>query len=309
MGRECFGAAALGALLAVGASLVLRAIGRGGGRAAEQAGADADTDADTNADTNADIDAAVRIDAGAGPVAGAVAAEVLRERRRIARELHDTVGHGLLMIAMQARRLPPLAPQARPVAESIDDMVRVVLADMRRTVGVLRGDRAQAAPDRADPLSAQVATVVSQVPHDEPGGPVELAISGAERRLPEPVEAIALRVVREGLTNALKHGDGSTVRVRLGFGGDRLSVSVRNGCGRPAGYVPRAAGGHGLAGLRESVITEGGGFVCGPLTSGGFVVQAWLPAEEQALRQARGHARRSTETGEAHEMCPSAHCR
>ncbi|MDF5755372.1 histidine kinase [Spongiactinospora sp. TRM90649] len=309
MGRVCFGAA-LGVMLVVAVSL-RRALRRQVARSDPKEALD---DGARRAFARglpplrralAGLRGDLPYDPGRG-LPGDAVAEVYRERRRIARELHDTVGHGLLVIAMHARRLPSVAPEAGPVAESIDDMVRVVLADMRRMVGVLRGDRRPAAAERGEPLSARVASVVGQVPSEDSARPVELTISGAERRLPEPVETIALRVVREGLTNALKYGDGTTVRVMLGFGGARLSVSVRNGCGQPAGYVPRAAG-HGLTGLRESVITEGGGFVCGPLSGGGFLVQAWLPVQEHVRANATGHAGGSTETGEAHEMCPSAH--
>ncbi|MBP2708277.1 hypothetical protein JOL79_31310 [Microbispora sp. RL4-1S] len=196
---------------------------------------------------------------------------VLRERRRIARELHDTVGHGLLVIAMQMRRLATTGPQAESATAAVEQIVQEILTDVRSIVGSLRRTPAPASVEEA-PLSARVATLIAQL--GEGDQPIHLTLSGTERRLPPSIHTAALRVVQEGLTNALKHDGRHSIRISLVFGG-QLTIRVVNGSGGLLSFMPPVDG-HGLLGLRELVIGEGGEFACGPLTDG-FLIRAALP--------------------------------
>ncbi|WP_181019511.1 sensor histidine kinase [Nonomuraea typhae] len=214
-------------------------------------------------------------------------AEAFEERRRIARELHDGIGHGLLVIAMHARALPALAPQTRPVAQAIDETVSDVLSQVRSAVGVLRSGRRPPAGGWLAPLSAQVAALISNLPSGAPA--VRLAIRGVEQQLGARVGDVALRLVQEALTNACKHGGDLPVRVDLGFG-ERLEVSVTSGTGELVEHVPSMAG-YGLNGMCEGVVAEGGRFECGPLTGGGFLVRASLPIGEK-VHEARAYSDR-----------------
>ncbi|GAA3602604.1 hypothetical protein GCM10022419_103700 [Nonomuraea rosea] len=210
-------------------------------------------------------------------------ADTLEERRRIARELHDGLGHGLLLIAMHARRLPALAPQTRPVAEAIDETVSDILGQVRTAIGVLRGGRPRPVRGSAAPLSAQVAALISGLPSDAEA--VRFTVRGVEHQVSARIEDVALRLVQEGLTNAFKHCRALPVRVDLDFGGDGLKVSVISGTGELDDQVHQL-GGYGLLGMREGVVATGGGFECGPLTDGGFLIRAWLPTEER-MHEAR----------------------
>ncbi|TMR95146.1 sensor histidine kinase [Nonomuraea basaltis] len=205
-------------------------------------------------------------------------ADTLEERRRIARELHDGLGHGLIVIAMHARRLPALAPQTRPIAEAIDETVSDILGQVRTVIGVLRGSKQRSVSDRPAPLSAQVAALISNLPSD--AAAVRFAVRGVEHQVDGRIRDVVLRLVQEGLTNAFKHGKDLPVRVDLGFGDDELEVSVVSGAGELAEHVHQLAG-YGLLGMREGVVAAGGGFECGPLTDGGFLIRAWLPTEER----------------------------
>ncbi|MEO3811825.1 histidine kinase [Sphaerisporangium sp. B11E5] len=203
-------------------------------------------------------------------------ADAFEERRRIARELHDGLGHGLLLITMHARRLPKLAPETKVVAKTIEETASDILGQVRTAIGVLRRSGPGHAPGPSAPLSAHVAALISNLPSDAPT--VRLALRGAEHRLDERVSHVALRLVQEGLTNAVKYGGGGLpVRVALDFGAE-LEVSVSTGDGALVEHTPALAG-FGLLGMREGVISEGGRFECGPLSDGGFLVRAWLPAK------------------------------
>ncbi|WP_170177659.1 sensor histidine kinase [Thermomonospora umbrina] len=231
-----------------------------------------------------------------GLLAGTVAARVVRsrrdrrcggcvavqqERRRIAQELHDVIGHGLVVIAMHSRRLPPVAPQALPLAALIDDTAQATLRDLRRVVGVLRGTEGAAAPAPAPnecSLRARLADVVGRLPGAQA---VTVRVTGKEGPLPAGTEDMALQIVQESLTNALKYG-GGPLTVEIGYRRDRLTVTVTNRPPRALAEAPPRlpapfSGGQGLTGLRERVTAQGGTFLSGPRSDGGFVVHARLP--------------------------------
>jgi signal transduction histidine kinase len=249
------------------------------------------------------------------------------ERARIARELHDVVAHHISMIAVQAetgRLTTPGLPEAgaRRFLE-IGDAARSGLTEMRRLLGVLREDAADAVEGNAgarepgspppaasrqpQPGLAQLAELIDAA-RDASGTGTRLIISGPVAPLDPGVELAAYRIVQEALTNARRHAAGAAVDVELRYGGGTLRLRVRdNGPGpvggvvagfttsaggAPAGgVVPGDAGhrldGHGLLGMRERAFSVGGALYAGAAPGGGFLVEAVLPAEPDLVRHSR----------------------
>jgi signal transduction histidine kinase len=200
---------------------------------------------------------------------------VVEERARIARELHDAIAHNVSMMVVQAgaerRVLDEDQESTRDVLETVEEIGRNALTEMRRLVGMLR-------TDDDDPLAPQpglddLPTLVGQV--REAGLPVELAIEGPRRALPVGLELSAYRIVQEALTNALKHAGEARATVRVRYGEDSLELEVvDDGAGAHGAAV---GGGHGLVGMRERVALYGGRFEAGRRPSGGFTVRVLLP--------------------------------
>ncbi|GIG37830.1 hypothetical protein [Cellulomonas pakistanensis] len=108
------------------------------------------------------------------------------------------------------------------------------------------------------------------------GQPVAAVVAAAHREPPDPAERTAVRVVREGLTNAVRHAPGADTRVLVEESGAELHVQVVTGeaAAAPTGLT---TGGTGLAGLRERVALVGGRLDAGPTPAGGFLLDARLP--------------------------------
>jgi signal transduction histidine kinase len=204
-------------------------------------------------------------------------AAVAEERARIARELHDVVGHSVSVMTVQAsavrRRLLPDQEQERQALEIVEQTGREALAEMRRLVGVLR--RPEEAPALAPQPSLQhLDRLVAQA--RESGLPVNLRIEGEPTPLPPGVDLTAYRLVQEGLTNAIKHARASRADVVVRYGDGTVEVSVTDdGSGDGDG----GGGGHGLVGMRERVTVYGGELEAGPLPEGGYSLRARLPVQ------------------------------
>jgi signal transduction histidine kinase len=209
---------------------------------------------------------------------------VASERARIARELHDVVAHHVSMMVVQAEA-GPVATERDPgraagAFEAIAATGRQALVEMRRLLGVLRGDGDQAPSLAPQPGLADVRSLVEQV--GRAGLRVELVVEGTEAPLPAGVDLSAYRIVQEALTNAVKHAGPGRARVLVRYGEHDLEVQVRDegGAGpalaRPEGWPPTRAG-QGLVGMRERVNLFGGELRAGPGPGGGFTVDARLP--------------------------------
>jgi signal transduction histidine kinase len=202
-------------------------------------------------------------------------AAVTEERARIARELHDVVGHSVSVMTVQAsavrRLLRPEQEREREALLIVEQTGREALAEMRRMVGVLR--RPEEAPALApQPSLEHVQKLVEQA--REAGLPVELRIEGEPLPLPAGVDLTAYRLVQEGLTNALKHARAERAQVLVRYHAGDIEVTVSDD-GRGAGSDD--GGGHGLVGMRERVAVYGGALEAGPLPDGGYRLRARLP--------------------------------
>ena len=200
---------------------------------------------------------------------------VVEERARIARELHDVIAHHVSIMVVQAgaerRVLGAANTSTREALETIEQIGRSALTEMRRMLGMLRDDANE--PLTPQPGLGDVPTLVEQL--REAGLPVELHIDGDPRELPVGIELSAYRIVQEALTNALKHAGDARATVHIRFGTESLELEIADdGAGRPA--VARG-GGQGLVGMRERVALYGGRFDASRNPSGGFAVRAVLP--------------------------------
>ncbi|MFB7269022.1 sensor histidine kinase [Streptomyces sp. NPDC056244] len=242
------------------------------------------------------------------------AAARLEERTRIAGEMHDLLGHRLSLISVHAgalelaaaRQAPPLAGQA----ELLRTTAGTAMEELRDILGLLRREDVAAAVPEPDANRGTREDITALVTESRQAGvTVELDWSLPDTAEPGPRTRQSLhRVVREGLTNVLKHASGAPTRVRVGISpADGISLGGRGsspggrtssgskgdpgGKGSSPGWIevsvtneaPRA-GRHqgtgsrsGLAGLEERIALLGGSFAAGPLPDGGFRLAAVLP--------------------------------
>jgi signal transduction histidine kinase len=199
------------------------------------------------------------------------------ERVRLARELHDVVGHSVSVMVVQAgaERLAigEERPETREALLAIERTGREALAEMSRLLGLLRkeGEGLALAPR---PSLAQVDALVQTV--RDAGVPIRLLVEGERSSLPPGVDVSAYRILQEALTNVVKHAGPAEASVVVRYGVREVELEVAdNGRGALAGN----GAGYGLAGMRERVELHGGTLEAGTGSRGGFVVRARLPLE------------------------------
>jgi signal transduction histidine kinase len=198
------------------------------------------------------------------------------ERQRIARELHDVVAHGVVLMVLQAqgarRVLDHDTDRAREALEAIEETGQTALAEIRRSLGILRDEhaRAELAPQRSlDDLGALVDEM------REAGLMIDLRLEGRPRELRDGIGRSAYRIVQEALTNTIKHAGLVPTRVTVTYEPDGLLLEVADeGGGADTGD---GGTGQGLAGMRERVRLHGGVLDAHPVAGGGFVVRARIP--------------------------------
>jgi signal transduction histidine kinase len=199
----------------------------------------------------------------------------LAERNRLARELHDSVGHALTVATLQAgaaRKLLDSDPAfAREALASVEDAGRAALEDLDHVLGLLRdGDAADTAPQ---PTLADLDRLLAET--RAAGVEVRAQVSGDLGRVPAAVSREAYRILQEGLTNALRHAGRVPVTLRLAATADGLELELANPLG-PAGRRPPGGGGRGLRGIGERVAILGGQLTAGP-DGTGWRVAVGLP--------------------------------
>ncbi|MFI7134189.1 sensor histidine kinase [Nonomuraea sp. NPDC050153] len=201
---------------------------------------------------------------------------VTEERARIARELHDLVGHTVSLMLVQAgagRRVLDRDPaKARELLLGLEQTGRAALAELDRVLGVLRRDSPGDDGETGQPGLAGLPELAGRM--TEAGIEVRVQIDPTPPELPHSLDLSAYRIVQEALTNALKHGDATSATVTVRHDGGSLDIDVRDdGRGSPPGYQP----GRGLLGIGERVALFGGTLWHGPAGAGGFRLRAVLP--------------------------------
>jgi signal transduction histidine kinase len=213
--------------------------------------------------------AAARIEADAERERRLAAAH---ERTRIARELHDSAGHAITVILVQAgaaRLLQQSNPAgSREAIETIERVARDTIGDIDRLVRALRDD------DGAIPADPGALNELVER-HREGGLAITADLPGPPAQLPRGVAWAAYRILQEALTNAARHGPGSAA-VTVRFHHRRVEIDVSNPA--PAAPKSRPAGrdGHGIIGMRERATLLGGTLDAG-LSQGRFRLYAVLP--------------------------------
>ncbi|MEM9606292.1 MAG: histidine kinase [Actinomycetota bacterium] len=200
--------------------------------------------------------------------------QVSEERLTIARELHDLLAHNLSVMNVQTgaalhllRNDPDQAERSLTAAR---DAGKGVLEELRELLAVLRhdGDEPTSSLPTVDELDTLVETMRSA------GLEITWSRSGAPRPVAPAVSLAAYRITQEALTNAAKHGDGSADLVTE-WDDTGLRLRIAN-----QATVASGEGGHGLVGMRERAILNGGQLRAEPI-DGRFEVEAWLPIAEQ----------------------------
>jgi signal transduction histidine kinase len=206
---------------------------------------------------------------------GRTAAE---EQARMARELHDIIGHSVSVMTIQAAAAGDAfdhrPAQVREALRAIESTGRETLAELRRLLAGVRPDEtgAFAPAPGLDGLDALVDRVRAA------GLAVELSAEGRPAALPPSVDLSAYRIVQEALTNTLKHARATSARVDVRQVNGALEIDVVDDGQGAATVTP----GHGIIGMRERAALFGGDLTAGPAPGGGFAVRARIPVEEPA---------------------------
>ena len=207
----------------------------------------------------------------------AAVAAVADERARIARELHDLIGHSISVMGLQAgavrRLLGPGQERERDVLLGVERTGRDAVAEMHRLLGFLREDGEDGAAP-ALPTVRRLDDLIADV--RRAGLDVELTVEGELDDLTPGRALAAFRILQEALTNVLKHAPDARVRAAVRRTAADLSIDVVDD-GRGARTAPATAGGHGIVGMRERVALYGGTLSAAPTPEGGFAVHARLP--------------------------------
>ena len=202
------------------------------------------------------------------------------ERLRIARELHDALGHQLSLINVQSgvalHLNEELPEQTRASLVAIKDASKEALGELRSVLEILR-QGGEPAPRTPAPTLNRLRDLASQA--KTAGLEVRTEAEGEVRPLPFGVESAAFRIIQEALTNVTRHARGATATVHIAYGQQDLTVQIDDD-GRGSDTRDAAGGtggGKGILGMRERAAALGGDLEAGPRPGGGFRVRATLP--------------------------------
>jgi signal transduction histidine kinase len=212
----------------------------------------------------------------------------VRERQRIAHDMHDSLGHQLVLIAVHAGALevdPTLGEAGHAAVGVVRRASAAAMDELRSVVGMLAlptGGGAALSPNGSAGVGGigELVAVAATT-----GTPVRMEDSGKPRAMSTASSHAAYRIVQEGLTNAYKHAPGAAIAVRLCYEPDALLVEVANGPvpqGDGAGLAG-TGGGQGLTGLQERIRLAGGMLHTGPTGDGGFRLAGVLPYQPAAV--------------------------
>jgi signal transduction histidine kinase len=202
------------------------------------------------------------------------------EQLRMAQDLHDGVGHGLAVIAMQAGVALHVLDQDPAAARRSLEAIRDT---SRESLDALRAELVRLSPSKGEPARrkprnglADLEVLAARVR----AGGVHVRLDVAAVDVPADVDATAYLVVQEALTNVLRHAGAGFVDVVVRRTTDHLDLSVTDDGQGPASPVD-AGQGMGIPGMRSRVEALGGTLDTGPVAGGGFRVRAVIPVEEQ----------------------------
>jgi signal transduction histidine kinase len=208
----------------------------------------------------------------------------VEERLRIARELHDVVGHTLAAISVQAgvgihlfQRRPAQALEALTAIKQISDQG---LADVRTILGVLRADDDPDQPRTPRGGLDQLDTLLDGV--RAAGVQPQLTIHGSARPLPAAVDLAAYRIIQESLTNVLRHARARTAWLDLRYEPSQVVIRILDDGSAASPYETGTTDqdGHGISGMRERALALSGQFTAGAHPDGGFQVRCALPTDQ-----------------------------
>ena len=207
------------------------------------------------------------------------------ERLRIARELHDVIGHHLSLINVQAgvglHLMDSRPEQAREALSAIKTASSEALREVRAVLGALRTE------DEAAPRQPALGLTRLDELTADAGLPVTTEVTGEMRALPAEVDRAAYRIVQEALTNVRRHaGPGATASVAVDYLPAALHLAIRNDTGE-AVEAQRDPPGTGIAGMRARAESLGGTLRAGPV-DGGYLVSVLLPATTDTVSEADG---------------------
>lgn len=207
------------------------------------------------------------------------------ERARIARELHDVLGHTLNLVVIQAgaaQRVFTSSPdKALEAVKSIESTSRQALSDVDRMLGILRdpddpNDAGGKAPSlTARPSMSRLGSLVEDL--RATGQSIDLEISGTPKTLAPSIDLSVYRVVQEALTNVMTHAAGAKAHIEIGYSEDLLTVTVSNDGSGAEKIADRSGGGRGIVGMRERTALFGGEFEAGRADDGGWRVHPTFP--------------------------------
>jgi signal transduction histidine kinase len=220
-------------------------------------------------------DRAARLEAAEGERA---ARAVVDERLRIARELHDVIGHSVSLIAIQAEAA---ARSARSNPDAVPAFLGAISAASRQALAEMRGVLAVLRPDAEAELSPQPGLEqVSELVAGLRAGGLETRLEAEPMHLPPGIALAVYRIVQESLTNVLKHaGVGAKAGVTIIRSGATVRVSIHDDGAGPSGRAPVTA--HGIVGMRERAAAYGGTLRTGARPGVGFEVEASIPLPGQ----------------------------
>jgi signal transduction histidine kinase len=207
------------------------------------------------------------------------AAAAFSERARIARELHDVIAHSVSVMVVQAGAARTVmdrdVEQAERSLRAVERAGREALAEIRRLLGLLDGDRDPGAltpqPGLADLQGLLARTRAA-------GLATELHVAGTPTALSPALDLCAYRIVQEALTNAIKHAGSAQATVYLHWTANQLELEVSDD-GRGPRTVNGSRSGHGIVGMRERAALHGGSIHTGAGADRGFTVRAELPLQ------------------------------
>jgi signal transduction histidine kinase len=210
----------------------------------------------------------------------------VEERLRIARELHDVLGHTMATISVQAgvgihllQTRPGQAVEALRTIKQISDQG---LTDVKAILGVLRADNDPGQPRTPRGGLDQLEALLDPV--RAAGVQPQLTIHGSARPLPAAVDLAAYRIIQEALTNVLRHAHARTAWLDLRYEPSQVVIRIRDDgtAASPGQAGSNGQDGHGISGMRERALALSGQFTAGPHPDGGFQVRCALPTPDQA---------------------------